>query len=112
MEIKTVCICAVHLQGLLCIQNRKMSMCGQWLCFSLCSYNASLCRLPQQSSKGDNGRHAGTVKEEEGGHALEAHAIFKITQVERSFPPNIHYETSKQPNLSAQQNNDMINDLV
>lgn len=79
-------------------------------CISLCSYNASLCRLPQQSSKGDNGRHAGTVEEEEGGHALEAHAIFKITQVERSFPPNIHYETSKQP--SAQQNNDMNNDLV
>lgn len=66
------------------------------------SYDASLCGLPQQPSKGDNRRHAGTVEEEEGGHALEAHSILKVTQVERSFPLDVLYQPPKQPDHSTQ----------
>lgn len=63
----------------------------------LCPYDASLCRLPQQSSKGDDRRHAGTVEEEEGGHTLEAHTVLEVTQIERSFPLDVQYQTTKQP---------------
>ena len=63
----------------------------------LISYDASLCRLPQQSSKGDDWRHAGTVQEEEGGHALETQAVLKVTQIERGFPLDVQYQTTEQP---------------
>lgn len=69
----------------------------------LCSYDASLCRLPQQSSKGDDRRHAGTVEEEKGGHTLEAHAVLKVTQIERSFPLDVQYQTAEQPDHGTQQ---------
>ncbi len=36
----------------------------------VCDYYASFCCLAQESSKGDDGGHAGTVKEEERSHTL------------------------------------------
>lgn len=83
-----VCACsAVRMYNLCCIHYVHITQ--QTVCF--CSYNASLCRLPQQSSKGDNRRHAGTVEEEEGGHALQAHAVFEVTQIVGSFPFDVQY---------------------
>lgn len=75
-----------------------------WVCVRLClrSYNASLGRFSQQSSKGDHRRHAGTVEEEEGGHTLEAHAILEVTQIERSFPLDVQYQTTEQPDHGTQ----------
>lgn len=64
-----------------------------WVCLS--SYNTSFCRLPQQSPKGDDRRHAGTVEEEEGGHTLEAETILKITPIEWSFPLDVQDQTTK-----------------
>lgn len=71
------------------------------------SYDASLCGLPQQPSKGDNRRHAGAVEEEEGGHALEAHSILKVTQVEWSFPLDVLYQPPKQPDHSTDTRRDL-----
>lgn len=68
----------------------------------VCSYDASLCGLPQQPSEGDHRRHAGAVEEEEGGHALEAHPVLKVAQVERSFPLDVLDQPSKQPEHSTQ----------
>lgn len=75
-----------------------------WVCVRPClrSYNASLGRFSQQSSKGDHRRHAGTVEEEEGGHTLEAHAILEVTQIERSFPLDVQYQTTEQPDHGTQ----------
>ncbi len=77
----------------------------------LCSYDASLCRLPQQSSKGDDRRHAGTVEEEEGGYALEAHAVLKVTQIERSFPLDVQNQTTEQPNQNRRREASKIREV-
>lgn len=61
------------------------------------SYNSSFCGLPQQPPEGDDRRHAGTVEEEEGGHTLQAEAVFKVAQIERNFSLNVQDETPKQP---------------
>lgn len=63
----------------------------------MCSYNASLCRLPKQSSEGDDRRHAGTVEKEERGNTLEVQAVFIVTQIEGSFPFDVQDQTTKQP---------------
>lgn len=68
----------------------------------LYSYNASLGRLPQQSSKGDDGRHAGTVQKEEGRHTLQTQAVPEVAQVEWNLPFNVQYQTTKQPKHSTQ----------
>ncbi len=86
--------CAVH------YSTWTMTICISiqcWVCLKvcLCSYDASLCRLAQQSSKGDDRWHAGTVEEEEGGHTLEAHAVLKVTHIDRSFPLDVQYQTTK-----------------
>lgn len=73
------------------------------LSLCLCSYNTPLCGLPEEPPEGDDWRHAGAVQEEEGRHALEAQAVFKITQIERSFPLDVLYQTAKQPEAKTQQ---------
>lgn len=75
----------------------KTLLCTNSVWVSVWSYDASLCRLPQQSSKGDDRWHAGTVEEEERGHTLEAETVLEVTQIERSLSFDVQYEATKQP---------------
>lgn len=53
------------------------------------TYYAALRRLAQQSAEGDDGRHAGTVEEEERGHALEATGVAVVRQVMGQLPLDV-----------------------
>lgn len=49
------------------------------------TYHASLGGLAQESSKGDDGGHAGAVKEEEGGQTLQTNGICVVGKIVRSL---------------------------
>lgn len=58
---------------------------------------AALGRLAQQSSEGDDGGHAGTVEEEEGGHTLEATGITVVRQVVGHLPLDVQKQAPEPP---------------
>ena len=61
------------------------------------SYHTSLCGLTQESSKGDDRRHAGAVEEEEGGQTLKADGIRVVRKVVRSLSLDVQDEPTKYP---------------
>lgn len=60
-------------------------------------YYSSFCRLAQQPSKGDDGGHAGTVEEEEGGHALQAACVGVVRQVVWRLALDVQQEAAEPP---------------
>ena len=66
------------------------------------SYYASFSGFSQQSPEGDNGRHAGTVQEQEGGQTLYAESIPVVTPVPGSLPLDIQHQAPKQPAETVQ----------
>ncbi len=63
------------------------------------SYHASLCGLAQESSKGDDGWHAGAVEEEEGGQTLQTEGVCVVGKVVRSLSLDVQDEPAKYPEV-------------
>ncbi len=53
--------------------------------------------FPQKASEGDDGGHAGTIEEEDGGQALQAKRVPHIAPVKWSFPLNVLHQSTKYP---------------
>lgn len=66
------------------------------------SYHPSLRGLAQKSSKGNDRRHAGAVKEEEGGQTLKADGVCVVGKVVRSLSLDVQDEPPKQPAVETQ----------
>lgn len=66
------------------------------------SYYATLSGLPQQTPERDDGRHAGTVQEEEGRHALQTQGIFVVWEVVWCLALDVQEESSKEPAITQQ----------
>lgn len=60
-------------------------------------YYAALRRLAQQPAEGDDGGHAGTVEEEEGGHTLKAAGVSVVRQVVGQLPLDVQKQASEPP---------------
>lgn len=77
--------------------NTRMHQSGPRMSSHRGSYYAPFGGLPEQTSEGDDGRHAGAVQEEDGGQALQAHGVSDVAPVERRLPPNVVHQTAKNP---------------
>lgn len=61
------------------------------------AHHVAFGRLPQQSPKGDDRGHAGTVEEEEGRQALQAESIAKVARVPQGSALHVPDEPSTEP---------------
>lgn len=61
------------------------------------SHHAPFGGLAQQSSEGDDGRHAGAVQEEEGGQTLKADGVGVVGQVVGGLALDVQDEAAKYP---------------
>lgn len=73
------------------------------------SYYASLGGFPQQSSEGDDRRHAGTVEEKEGGKTLQAQSVRVVRQVVGRLALDVHEEPSKEPGHDTHTHTTLVN---
>lgn len=65
------------------------------------SYYVSSGGLAQQAAEGDDGRHAGAVKKEDGRHTLETGGVSDVTPQEGNLPPNVHQQTTEHPTVAT-----------
>lgn len=61
------------------------------------SYYASLGGFSEQTPKGDDWWHAGTIQEEEGGQTLQAERIPVVAPVPGGFAFDVQHQAPKQP---------------
>lgn len=61
------------------------------------SHHSPLRCLAQQSSEGDDRRHAGAVQEEEGGQTLQTDGVCVVGQIVRSLSLDVEDHPTKDP---------------
>ncbi len=67
--------------------------------------------FPQKASEGDDGGHAGTIEEEDGGQALQAKRVPHIAPVKWSFPLNVLHQSTKYPVMKEEKKEKSYQDI-
>lgn len=73
------------------------------------SYHTSFRGLAQESSKGDDRRHAGAVEEEERGQTLQADGVCEVGQVVGGLSLDVHEEAPEEPEEGISWNSGLHN---
>ncbi len=67
--------------------------------------------FPQKASEGDDGGHAGTIEEEDGGQALQAKRVPHIAPVKWSFALNVLHQSTKYPVMKEEKKEKSYQDI-